>query len=31
LRTTVHNQNGELVLEGEQKMLVRKRPQEENV
>ena len=26
LRTTVHNQDGELVLEGEQKMLVRKRP-----
>jgi acyl dehydratase len=31
LRTTVHNQDGELVLEGEQKMLVRKRPQEDNV
>ena len=26
LRTTVHNQRRELVLEGEQKMLVRKRP-----
>jgi len=25
LRSTVHNQNGELVLEGEQKLLVRKR------
>ena len=31
LRTTVHNQNGELVLEGEQKMLVRRRPQEGKV
>jgi acyl dehydratase len=26
LKTTVHNQEGELVMEGEQKMLVRKRP-----
>jgi acyl dehydratase len=26
LRSTVHNQNKELVMEGEQKMLVRKRP-----
>ena len=27
LRSTVHNQHGQLVLEGQQKMLVRKRPQ----
>ena len=30
LTTTVHNQRGELVLSGEQKILLRKRPREVN-